>query len=248
MGPWERNREGENKTALISCETLISFRGEKPVIVFWVIWQGAPTVPPTYTAPLRALGAESIQNGTTNITGLNAIAGAADGTPNCEADGLSAMLFGVSLVRWNLAGLRAALTLFGELPPQLKNTSIVLLEAYSTNYVTSVPGPSTAYPDRFNQVLMSPMLMYTPSTASSSGSGNGIDDDVVAGYGSRIRSALLQGSGERLHTYVNYAHGDESLEAVYGYEAWRLQRLRRLKAEYDPENKFGYYAPIVPRS
>lgn len=160
------------------------------------------------------------------------------------------MLFGVSLKRWNIAGLRAALTVFGELPPPLKTTSIVLLEAYSTNYVTSVPGSSTAFPDRFNQVLMSPAIVYKANANNASedkGHGMVIDDDVVAGYCARIRSALLQGSGQRLHTYVNYAHGDESLEALYGYEEWRLRRLRKLKAEYDPDNRFGYYAPIVPQ-
>lgn len=159
---------------------------------------------------------------------------------------MSSMLFGVSLKRWNIPGMRAALGIFGSLPDALKNTSIVLLEAYSTNHVMDVPGPSTAYPDRWNQVLMSPMFMYTPSTPPKNVSNNEvtIDDDVVAGYGLRIRSTLLRGSGQPLYTYVNYAHGDEGLEAVYGYEVWRLRRLMRLKAEYDPENRFGFYAPI----
>lgn len=166
---------------------------------------------------------------------------------------MSAMLFGVSLERWNVVGLRTALSLFNGLPNALKDTSIVLLEAYATNHVMTIPGSSTAYPDRFNQVLLSPMFMYTPPSsskkkknASSVDDEEIIGDEVVAGYGARIRSALLQGSGQPLHTYVNYAHGDESLEALYGYEAWRIRKLRKLKAEYDPEDRFGFYAPIPP--
>ena len=53
--------------------------------------------------------------------------------------------------------------------------------------------------------------------------------------------------GEPARTYVNYANGrsSESLESVYGYEPWRLSRLRGLKAKYDPYNRFRFYEPIV---
>lgn len=45
--------------------------------------------------------------------------------------------------------------------------------------------------------------------------------------------------------YVNYANGSESLQSIYGYEPWRLERLTALKAAYDPQNKFRFYNPIV---
>lgn len=50
-------------------------------------------------------------------------------------------------------------------------------------------------------------------------------------------------------TYVNYAQGYqyETLESVYGYESWRLERLRSLKATYDPENRFRFFVPIMPQ-
>ncbi len=34
---------------------------------------------------------------------------------------------------------------------------------------------------------------------------------------------------KELHAYVNYAHGDENLQEVYGHQSWRLQRLRAMK-------------------
>ena len=47
--------------------------------------------------------------------------------------------------------------------------------------------------------------------------------------------------------YVNYAigHSYESVQSVYGYEPWRLERLVDLKAKYDPHNRFRFFVPIV---
>jgi FAD/FMN-containing dehydrogenase len=214
-----------------------SSRNEKPVIVFWLIWQGRGTVPPVYTDRARALLPVSIRADTTDITGMNAVAGAAYGTPACAKGSNSATMFGVSLRKWNIAGLRAMLDIYKTLPPELRN-SFVLLEAYATRGVEAVPDDETAYPDRFNQILAAPTMYYAL--------GNATLDNIAADFGARMRRALWDGSGQPLHAYVNYAHGDESLEALYGYEDWRLWRLRMLKAKYDPFGKFGYYAPITP--
>lgn len=112
--------------------------------------------------------------------------------------------------------------------------SIVLLEAYSTNRISSVPGDSTAYPDRSNQILVSPYLVYARKAGF---------DDIAASYGNQIQKTLMLGSGQSLHAYVNYAHGDESMETLYGYESWRIRKLRNLKAEYDPPSSSQYYTP-----
>jgi hypothetical protein len=54
----------------------------------------------------------------------------------------------------------------------------------------------------------------------------------------------------RLQQYVNYGNttssSEDPLEALYGYEPWRLERLRDLKQKYDPENMFRWYQPIIP--
>ena len=55
---------------------------------------------------------------------------------------------------------------------------------------------------------------------------------------------MLNGTGSELRAYVNYANGDESQGAVFGYEPWRLQRLRELKKRYDPLGRFNFYEPI----
>ena len=33
---------------------------------------------------------------------------------------------------------------------------------------------------------------------------------------------------------------------IHRYEEWRINKLRRVKREYDPDNQFGFYAPIKP--
>lgn len=63
-------------------------------------------------------------------------------------------------------------------------------------------------------------------------------------HGRKMRDAVVQGSGGKLFAYVNYANGDEGLESMYGYDGWRLDRLRALKGEYDPLGRFSWYAPI----
>lgn len=54
---------------------------------------------------------------------------------------------------------------------------------------------------------------------------------------------------ERLHQYVNYGNTtttrQDPSEALYGYEPWRLAKLRSLKDQYDPQNAFRFYQPLV---
>lgn len=71
-------------------------------------------------------------------------------------------------------------------------------------------------------------------------------DALVPVYGHQARALLKDGEPQRpLNTYVNYAYGDETLEQIYGYEPWRLKKLRALKKKYDPMNRFRFYNPIV---
>lgn len=70
--------------------------------------------------------------------------------------------------------------------------------------------------------------------------------NVTKSWAAEVRGLWNAGQPHRLpSTYVNYAAGDESIESMYGYEPWRLDRLNKLKAKYDPQNKFRYYNPII---
>jgi hypothetical protein len=110
-----------------------------------------------------------------------------------------------------------------------------MLEAYANNRVQEIDANSTAYPDRDSHILVSPLLTY-PANASL--------DATAFNISSAIRTVLVEGSQMGLVAYVNYARGDESLEEIYGYESWRLEKLRRLKKELDPFGRFNFFAPI----
>ena len=43
-------------------------------------------------------------------------------------------------------------------------------------------------------------------------------------------------------SYINFAHGDESLENIYGAS---LPRLQALKKVYDPQNRFNQWFPLA---
>lgn len=116
--------------------------------------------------------------------------------------------------------------------------SFVVWEAYSTQAVKAVPDDATAIADRADELLVAAMVVWPPGTGMNATLGPEAEK-----LGKELRKCMR--GDKELHAYVNYAHGDETVEEVYGHHAWRLEKLRRLKREYDPENRFGFYAPIV---
>ncbi|KAH6891501.1 hypothetical protein B0T10DRAFT_528634 [Thelonectria olida] len=70
-----------------------------------------------------------------------------------------------------------------------------------------------------------------------------LNEDIFDRWLSKQQDAWIHTSGfGRLHQYVNYGHGSKDPpESLYGYDAWRLGKLRALKKEYDPEGWFNGY-------
>ncbi|PGH14341.1 hypothetical protein AJ80_05931 [Polytolypa hystricis UAMH7299] len=121
--------------------------------------------------------------------------------------------------------------------PELKGGAMALHEGYSNKRVQTVDSASSAFPlrDDFHLLQM--------SVQAEKGS---YLMDVAQQWVEEARDIWNAGQPDRLPTtYVNYAAGGESLESIYGYEPWRLERLRTLKDKYDPNNRFRYYNPIV---
>lgn len=70
------------------------------------------------------------------------------------------------------------------------------------------------------------------------GLGNPVEQ-AANDFAREMRSDLAATSGfSDLSVYVSYAHGDETLEQIYGKE--KLPRLAALKRTWDPDNVFGF--------
>lgn len=154
--------------------------------------------------------------------------------------GFTAFRFPIGLKRFDVAAVRKV---YDDIDTTMRKTpelsgSVFLLEGYSTHAVKAVEEETTAFPHRSDELLITSYIIYEPDP---------VLDSVALEFGKRLRSYLLAGSRdpERLRAYVNYAHGDESPEAIYGWEPWRLEKLRGLKQKWDPENRMRWYAPFM---
>lgn len=169
--------------------------------------------------------------------------------------GNSWKLFPVGLQVYNATSNRAIYNLLSKMiarNPSL-NGSVVQFEGYSVQGVKAVDPASTAYAHREDNLLVYVIRPRVPlamkltlsSSYTSIYPANHTLDAVAIAYGRPARALLHAGTpGYPLNTYVNYASSDETPEEKYGYEPWRLARLRALKAKYDPQGRFNFYNPV----
>ncbi|KAI4127298.1 MAG: hypothetical protein LQ338_003258 [Usnochroma carphineum] len=149
-------------------------------------------------------------------------------------------LFPVGLKAYNITANRQVYDLYKQLVaehPEFSG-SVAQFENYAQEGMRAVDPVSTAYPHRDDAILVSFAPVYAPSEAS---------DAIAFDFGNKAREIWHAGDapGRQWTAYLNYANGDEPTEAVYGYESWRLEKLRGLKEKYDPQNKFRFYNPLV---
>ncbi|KAK5656478.1 hypothetical protein OQA88_4861 [Cercophora sp. LCS_1] len=142
-----------------------------------------------------------------------------------------------SVARWHAGAMRKGFNLFAELTAdETFNTSAFILESYGRHGVRAVPPNENAVApeERTLHLLGSPLLWWVGHDPKNR--------EKAVSYGKRMQDAV-RGSNPP-HAYVNYAVGTEPLDEMYGRDEERIERLRRLKREYDPLNRFGFYNPI----
>ena len=192
-----------------------------------------------YAAPMRNLKPIHMEAGEMSMPALAAVTYMAEKTAGCLR-GTTALRYPIVFNRYNIPALRKMYNHLDHTTQRYPefNGSFFLLEGYATQGVKAVPEESTSFPHRNQDLLLTSVIIYKPDPKI---------DPIAKSLGSTLRSILLQGTEEpdKLNAYVNYAHGDESLQSMYGWEEWRLEKLRRLKGEWDPLNRMRYYNPIV---
>lgn len=118
-------------------------------------------------------------------------------------------------------------------------SSLLLFEVFGQQAVVSANAAATAVGNRDkSNVLGLFEMMYSQEDDDVAGAA----DQWARGWRDTFSDPDLSGY-DRLYVYQNYAHGDEPLQALYGYEPWRMKKLQKLKRTYDPTDSFrGYHA------
>ncbi|KAF5602432.1 uncharacterized protein FSUBG_7739 [Fusarium subglutinans] len=114
--------------------------------------------------------------------------------------------------------------------PQARSSSL-LYEFFPNQAMAAIPLDESAFPRRDTTAYIN--LILTSSTHDNE------IDDVLARFGEDIRRDVAATSGySEITTFVNYAHGDETLEQIYG--KGKLARLAALKRIWDPNEVFSF--------
>ncbi|KAI0122400.1 FAD binding domain protein [Daldinia grandis] len=212
----------------------------QPLIIFFILQEGVTAVDAAYTAPFRDLRPISTEAAGGSYRDLPAWTGNGNESPPCQKAGLKNIRFPIDIESYHIPSQRKAYNLFASATQETPafNNSLFLFEGYSLQGVQSIPSESTAYPFRGDNLLLAPLITYTPGEPD-------LDKKAVE-LGHALRNIIHEGTGRsEMHTYVNYAYGDEAKENWYGHEKWRQERLLALKNKYDPKRKFSFYAPIA---
>ncbi|MCJ1460567.1 hypothetical protein MMC28_010949 [Mycoblastus sanguinarius] len=208
----------------------------KPEIAINFVYAGPQSDGQVYSAPWKELGPITFVEENFSWAEL----------PTRTANGLIAAqclkygyknTYSLNLKTFDTATMRSVYTSWGNflaLNPNV-NASTILFEVYGEEAVTAVENSDSAYPSRdFENILTVLTSWYTDPSLTQ----------AVDTWTSGIRAQMNATSGyDRLYVYQNYAHA-EPLQAYYGYEPWRLQRLQDLKRKYDPHQIFSAYHPI----
>ncbi|OHE99041.1 hypothetical protein CORC01_05731 [Colletotrichum orchidophilum] len=212
---------------------------KRPVIWYAIIYDGPFENSTEYAKPLYDIYHVNVEAGRAPMPDLAALTFMSSDSIGC-AKGYTGLRYPIGLKTYDLPAVRRVFDDIADMSnrnPEFAG-SFFLLEGYSTHGVKAVDEKVSAFPHRDDDILVTSYIMYKPNASL---------DALAQEYGEKFRGHLLEASHEpeRLRVYVNYAHGSESLEAIYGWDEWRLERLRGLKAKWDPQNRMRFYNPIV---
>ncbi len=214
----------------------------QPSISATIIYQGNDTAAEAYHAAFRAL-APALETTQSDISwgALHDVGGFGHEGPGCQG-GKNALLYPNSFDRWDPAALRAGYELFAEAltsEPQFA-PSYWIFESYGRKGPQLFPADYSAVPPEERAYhLLTGVVMQWEGAAKKK-----VVREATT-YGKAIRE-VTRSTVTPAHTYVNYSPEDPaSLGEMYGRDEARLEKLRGLKAKWDPQNQFGFYQGIA---
>ncbi|KAI3320508.1 FAD binding domain-containing protein [Xylariaceae sp. AK1471] len=149
--------------------------------------------------------------------------------------------YGANVERYHIPTMRKFIDGWREMNEKYDGEAMFsfMFESFPQQAVRAKDMDSTAYPWRHGSDHF--LMMEASYRVDSSNA------PIFDSWLSKQQDSWIETSGYgRLQQYVNYGHGSKDPpEALYGYEPWRLERLRALKVELDPEGWFNGYQPFV---
>ncbi|CAG8960403.1 hypothetical protein HYFRA_00008120 [Hymenoscyphus fraxineus] len=122
--------------------------------------------------------------------------------------------------------------------PSLATGPFIIHEGYSTEGSKAIKSDDSAYPFRDN-IHLTQFQGNLPANATKH------EQDQMLKWAREVQDLWNAGQPNRKpDAYVNYASGFETVQDWYGHESWRVAKLRRVKAQYDPSNRFRFYNPV----
>ncbi|KXH50716.1 hypothetical protein CSIM01_01565 [Colletotrichum simmondsii] len=211
----------------------------RPIIWYAIISDDTFEKSTEYAKPLYDIDHINVEAGVAPMPDLAGLTFMSSDSVGC-AKGYTGLRYPIGLKTYDLPAVRKVFDDIADMSnrnPEFAG-SFFLLEGYSTQGVKAVDEKSSAFPHRDDDILVTSYIMYKPNASLNA---------LAQEYGEKLRGHLLEAckEPEHLRAYVNYAHGIESLEAIYGWDEWRLEKLRGLKAKWDPQNRMRFYNPIV---
>ncbi|KAK3948167.1 hypothetical protein QBC32DRAFT_408795 [Pseudoneurospora amorphoporcata] len=215
---------------------------KEPVMQWMFAYRGTAAEAEKLLADFNEIPAVGGFQGDVPYPQISSFQGTAEDSPLCQHGGYR-VTDTAGLQVYNITAERQIFDSFKKriaANPVLAAGANILHEGYSTAAVRARNSDDSAYPLRHDNLLMLAQIIVPP--------GNKELEKAALKWTTEIVDQWNAGQPSRKPTtYVNYANGGKSLESIYGYESWRLKRLRGLKAKYDPFNRFRFYNPIVGR-
>lgn len=213
---------------------------EEPVITWTFGYRGTAEIAEGYLAPFNAIEAVYDESGDVSYPQIFKAQGTALDDFICQ-DGNIRITSTAGLQVYNVTASRLIFEGFKQRAvsnPALAAGADILHEGYSTEAVEAQNPADSAYPFRADHHLVLFDTIIPPGNASL--------EQAAWEWAKEVKDQWNAGQpGRPVDAYVNYANGFEPVEQMYGQEPWRLERLRSLKALYDPNNRFRYYNPII---